>query len=144
MSDEAPAKNPVGAPTKYRPEMCETVLKSGAEGKTLAEMAEDLDIHRNTLNIWCEVHPELGAAVERALQKAQVWWESQGREGTFGNIPGYNPTSYIFQMKNRFKHDWRDRHEYDVGGELAVRPALQVEKLSDEHLRAIAAIPFDG
>jgi hypothetical protein len=32
---------------------------------------------------------------------------------TFGATPGFNPTSYIFNMKNRFKEDWRDKVESD-------------------------------
>jgi len=97
-----------GRPTKYDPKFCDTVQASGAEGKTLAEMANDLDVDRSTLNEWCELHQDFSRAVKRGLDKAQAWWENNGRVATFGGFPGYNATSYIFQMKNRFKDDWRD------------------------------------
>lgn len=106
---------PAGRPSKYDPAFCETVIASGAEGKTLAEIANDLDIDRSTLNEWMEIHPEFSRAVKRALEKAQAWWEGNGRVATFGGFDGFNATSYIFQMKNRFKEDWRDRHELTGG-----------------------------
>jgi hypothetical protein len=38
--------------------------------------------------------------------------------------PGFNATSYIFNMKNRFPSDWRDRQDVDVtsnGGPLTIQ-----------------------
>ena len=104
---------PAGRPSKYDPAFCDRVIASGAEGKTLAEMADDLDVHRATLNDWCEKHPEFSNAVKRGLDKAQAWWENNGRIATFGGYDGYNATSYIFQMKNRFRDDWRDKVDTD-------------------------------
>lgn len=98
-----------GRPTKYDSAMCEAVIDAGAQGMTLAEMADILDVNRATVKAWMEVHPEFCSAVKSGLDKAQAWWERKGREATFGAIDGYNATSYIFQMKNRFKEDWADR-----------------------------------
>lgn len=106
-----------GRPSKYDPAFCERVIASGEEGKTLASMANDLDIDRSTLNEWMEAHPEFSRAVKRGLEKAQAWWEDEGRKATFGGISNFNATSYIFQMKNRFKEDWRDKHEVAGPGE---------------------------
>ena len=105
-----------GRPSKYDPAFCDVVIDAGAEGKTLAEMADDLDIDRSTLNDWMDVHEEFSRAVKRGLQKAQAWWEKNGRLATFGEIDGYNATSYIFQMKNRFPDDWRDKQEREHTG----------------------------
>lgn len=97
-----------GRPTKYDPAMCEQVITLGGEGKTLAGMADALDVSRDTLNEWRRVHPEFSAAIRRALEKAQAWWEEEGRKATFGRVEGFNATSYIFQMKNRFRDEWND------------------------------------
>lgn len=102
-----------GRPSKYDPAHCATVIASGEEGKTLAEMASDLDVDRATINDWMERHEEFSRAVKRGLDKAQAWWEMKGRLATFGGCDGYNATSYIFNMKNRFKDDWRDKVEQD-------------------------------
>lgn len=111
---------PGGRPTKYDSSFCEKVIESGQAGKTLAGMAEDLDIDRATLNDWMEIHEEFSRAVKRGLQKAQAWWEDQGRIATFGGIDGFNATSYIFQMKNRFKDDWREKVETEHSGAVQV------------------------
>ncbi len=75
---------------------------------TLAEMANAIGVDRATVKNWMEQHEEFFHAVKSGLDKAQAWWEAKGREATFGGIDGYNATSYIFQMKNRFKDDWAD------------------------------------
>ena len=36
-----------------------------------------------------------------------------GRQSAVGEVENFNATSYIFNMKNRFKEDWRDRHDLD-------------------------------
>jgi hypothetical protein len=108
--------NPVGRPTKYDPAYCEAVIDAGSEGKTLAEMAEACDVHRETLKDWVEQYPEFSDAVKRGLQKAQAWWEEKGKVATFGGYEGFNATSYIFQMKNRFKEDWADIHTRELTG----------------------------
>jgi transposase len=105
---------PAGRPTKYDPAMCETVIKCGRDGKTLVGMADDLDINRETLNEWMKIHPEFSDAVKEGLQKSQAWWEDQGRIATFGGVDGFNATSYIFQMKNRFRADWNDTVKADL------------------------------
>jgi hypothetical protein len=97
-----------GRPTKYDPAMCEMVIAIGEEGKTLAGMADALDVDRETINNWRAAHPEFSRAIKRGLEKAQAWWEEQGRVATFGATDGFNATSYIFQMKNRFREEWND------------------------------------
>lgn len=36
-----------------------------------------------------------------------------GRVSTFGGTEGFNATSYIFQMKNRFRAEWNDTIKSD-------------------------------
>jgi hypothetical protein len=87
---------------------------------TLAEMAAALGVDRATLRDWRETHDEFSRSVKRGLDLAQAWWERQGRVATFGGCDGFNATSYIFQMKNRFSEDWRDRHETEISGGLNI------------------------
>lgn len=114
---------PGGRPTKYKPEFCEVVIRVGEQGDTITAMAEACDVHRETLHDWMEAHQEFSAAVKRGLQKAQAWWERKGLEMAVGIEDGGNPTTYIFNMKNRFKEDWRDKHEVDNNTSLTVNIA---------------------
>lgn len=116
---------PAGRPSKYDPSFCDQVIASGAEGKTLAEMADDLDIDRSTLADWTERHEEFSRAVKRGLEKAQAWWERNGRLATFGGIEGYNSTSFIFNMKNRFKDEWREKVETEHSGQVTVNKVVR-------------------
>lgn len=115
---------PAGRPSKYDPAFCERVIALGLEGKTLAEMAADLQIDRSTVKDWCETIPEFSRAVKQGLENAQAWWENNGRIATFGGFEGFNATSYIFQMKNRFRADWRDKSEVEVSADTALADML--------------------
>ena len=95
-------------------------------------MAEACDVDRATLNNWMQQHPEFFIAVKRGLQKSQVWWERQGRLATFGGVDGFNATSYIFQMKNRFKEDWRDKVEQDLtSSDGSMKPTQIIIRAAD-------------
>jgi hypothetical protein len=59
-------------------------------------------------------------ALKKNNSFAQAWWEDLGQQGvTMGK--DYCPAAWIFQMKNRFRQDYRDKHEieHDAGGGFA-------------------------
>lgn len=60
---------------------------------------------------------EFSETVKEGRQLSQIWWESKGRTATFGGVEGFVPVSYIFNMKNRFKNDWRDKQDLNLGGQ---------------------------
>ena len=126
---------PAGRPTKYSCEMCNTVIECGLEGKTVAEMAVAIGVSRETFNEWRHAKPQFSDAVKLGLLYAQAWWEEKGRVATFGGIEGYNATSYIFQMKNRFRDDWSDRrsleHTGKDGGPIETADVSPRDKLAD-------------
>lgn len=107
---------PAGRPSKYDPAMCETVIKCGREGMGKAEMAAELGIAYSNFDRWQHEHPEFQDAVKEAVRQSQAWWEKMGRVSTFGGTDGFNATSYIFQMKNRFRADWNDTVKSEHSG----------------------------
>jgi hypothetical protein len=111
---------PAGRPTKYHEGMAEEVSNMGHEGESLCEMAQALGIHWDTFCQWRKEKPAFSDAVKQARRNSQVWWERQGRLATFGGTEGFNATSYIFNMKNRFPDEWRDKHEVEHAGGLTV------------------------
>jgi hypothetical protein len=122
MKDQPVKKGPGGRPTKYKPEFCAKVVELASHGKGLATIARELGVMRETMWRWGNDKPEFCNALKRAYEAGLSWWEEQGRIATFGEVPGFNSTAYIFQMKNRFKDDWRDKHEIDqnVNGEITI------------------------
>ena len=111
---------PAGRPSKYDPAMCETVVECGRAGMGKAEMAAELNVAYSTFDLWTQQHPEFSESVKDGQRQAQAWWEKQGRVATFGGIDGFNATSYIFQMKNRFRDEWSDTHKTEHSGNLSV------------------------
>ena len=110
----------MGRPTDYLPEHCAKVVALGREGASKAEMAHALGCTRQTMDNWAASNPEFLDAVKEATEAAQGWWESQGRQATFGAKPGFNATSFIFNMKNRFPADWKDKTETEHSGSIEV------------------------
>jgi hypothetical protein len=109
---------PTGRPSKYDPAFCDAVIKCGQEGMSKAEMAAELGVAYSTFDLWAQQHPEFSEAVKEARRLSQAWWEKQGRIATFGAIDGFNATSYIFQMKNRFREDWNDTVKQEVNANV--------------------------
>ena len=103
---------PGGRPTKYKKELCDTVIACGKDGMGKLEMCAELNIHYTTFELWQEKHSEFSEAVKEGLRQSQAWWERKGREKTFDS-KDFNATSYIFNMKNRFPSDWRDKQEVE-------------------------------
>jgi len=109
-----------GRPSVYKDDMCERVIQCGKEGMSKAEMAATLGVAYSTFDLWENTKPAFSEAVKEARRQSQAWWERQGRIATFGGIDGYNATSYIFQMKNRFRDEWNDTIKQDHSGTLAI------------------------
>lgn len=129
---------PAGRPTSYKPEYCADVIESGKIGRTLAEMAADIGVDRATIKDWQSTHPEFSSAIKTGLDHAQAWWTEMGRKMTFGlpvELPNgevldpknFNATSYIFQMKNRFREDWSDVRKTEIAGVIGVEHTHTVD-----------------
>lgn len=96
----------IGRPSKYDPTYCDLVLELGAEGMSKAQMAACIGVNRDTLQEWSRVHPEFSVALKNATELALAWWETAGQRNM--TRQGFNATAYIFQMKNRFRDEYRD------------------------------------
>jgi transposase-like protein len=131
-----------GRPTKYKPEYCEAVIKVGEEGGWLAEMAEECDVCRSTMDNWVAEHPEFLEALTRAKQKAQAWFEKAGRTGLIADK--FNSSLWAKQMSARHPDEYSERKKFEHtgrdGGAINVRSASE---LTDDQLAAIAAASSD-
>lgn len=141
---EAAKANKGGRPTNYDPSwMPDKVIEIGKKGGSITEMAVAIGAyHRETLYDWARRHPEFNDALKMAATLSQSWWEEQGRIATFGGYEGFNATSYIFQMKNRFPNSWRDVKQNEVtgfdGGPIQVESrTIDARRLSSEQREAL-------
>lgn len=105
---------PAGRPTLYVETMCDTVRDLGKLGKSKAQIASALGINRDTLREWGKDRPEFSAALKEAQDLALSWWEDEGQAGL--KADKFNAVLFIFQMKNRFRDDYRDKQEVEHSG----------------------------
>lgn len=127
----------IGRPSLYDPSYCDLVLELGAEGKSRAQIAAALGVSRQTIENWCDAHPQFLDALKEAKDLELAWWETAGQMNM--TRQGFNATAFIFQMKNRFRSDYRDvvanEHTGRDGGPIETREA---KSLTDDELLSIA------
>lgn len=101
-------------PTEYDPAFCERVIELGKMGKSVTQMACELDVVKQTLHNWAAVHPEFMDAFTRAKQWSQDWWESKAQTGL--ETGGFNASLWSRSMAARFPDDYTERQKKELSG----------------------------
>lgn len=68
--------NPVGPPTKYKPEYCEMLIDHMSEGYSFESFSALIRVGRNTTYLWCKEFPEFKEAKEVAEAMALKYFET--------------------------------------------------------------------
>lgn len=110
--------NPVGRPTKYEPNKCDTVIRLGKEGGAIAEMAVACDISISTLYLWAKEHVEFSEALERAQSESEAWWASHIRGGLEKVPSEFQGPANLKYMGIRFQERWADRTKIEHSGRI--------------------------
>lgn len=124
---------PAGRPSTYDPAYCERVVELAKEGKSQVQIAVALDIPRASLHDWAKAHPEFSAALTRAKECEQAWWEDKGMKGL--DADKFNSAVWSKSMSSRFRDEYTERKELsgpdggpikteEVGAKDAVRQFL--------------------
>ena len=108
---DTPAKRPMGRPSLYKPEYCETVIELGKQGYSPAMIASEIDVDRSTLIYWAEKHQEFSTALARAKSEEQAYWERMGMENI--NERCFQSSVWAKSMQARFRHDYTERREVE-------------------------------
>lgn len=129
-----------GRPTKYAAELSERVVLLGSKGKSKAQIAAEIGVTRETIDIWAREHPEFSDAIKQAIELALAWWEDQGQAGL--TAEKFNATAFIFQMKNRFRKDYFERTEHSGpgGGPVETIDVAALANLSDDDIERLIVI----
>ena len=129
-----PTGNPMGAPTKYRPEFCSMLIEHMKKGKSFESFGAKIHCGYSTLRTWVTPSHEsfapdflaakdIGMAFLLELEEAEfkkgmlgkmkVWTEVSTREGIKKMlVPAkFNAAMAIFRMKNRHHTIYKDRVE---------------------------------
>ena len=114
-------KNKRGRPTKYKPEMCDQVIKLMGQGASLIEVAAELGVSHETVHDWKRVDsPQyieaFSDAIKAGVRLSHAWWERNGRINLENK--DFSATLWYMNMKNRF--GWRDKHDIDMTGSFNI------------------------
>lgn len=102
-----------GRPTEYKPEYCELLIEHMKRGLSFESFGAVVDCSEQTLYNWREEHPQFFESYKRGVSFSRNFWEELGLVGTTEG-KNFNATTWIFNMKNRFK--WRDLHDVTTDG----------------------------
>jgi hypothetical protein len=103
-----------GRPTKYKQEMCQQVIDAMAQGLSKEAAAAEIGICDDTFHRWVKEIPEFSDAVKEGTRQNLLFWEKLGLSGATGALSGFNATTWIFNMKNRF--GWSDKQQVETNG----------------------------
>lgn len=127
--------NPIGRPKRTLeslPQDWKAQVESlYVEGASDAEIKHALKLSNDLFARWLLDEPEFAEAVKAGRLASEAWWARLGRKGAAGES-SINPTTWIFNMKNRF--GWRDKQELSGvdGGPIEVRERVIRFVESDE------------
>ena len=100
-----------GRPTDYKEEYCEELIIHMSMGYSFESFAGIVGTCKQTLYNWLESNPMFLDAKEKGFSASRLRWEQIGL-GIAQKGQG-NATAFIFNMKNRFPSEWRDKQELD-------------------------------
>ena len=127
----------MGRPTDYKPEYCDLVIEHMATGLSFESFAGLVRASKQTIYDWANKNPEFLDAKDIGFELNRLYWEKMGRDhithtdSKFESTPKLNSSVYIFNLKNRFPKEWRDRTESAVDVKI---DSKQLESMTDGEL----------
>ena len=111
-------KRPVGRPSLYDPKYCEEVITLGRIGKSIEQIAANLNVSLRVLYDWRDKHPEFLHALEDAKTYEQAWWEEQAVAYMVENKESdrLNATLWSRSMAARFPKKYRESVKQEITG----------------------------
>jgi len=115
---ETTEKRPVGRPTLYDPKYCEEVVTLGRIGKSVEQIAANLNVSLRTIYLWRDTHEEFLHALDDAKTYEQAWWEEQASAYMVENKESdrLNATLWSRSMAARFPKKYRESTKTEITG----------------------------
>lgn len=115
----------VGRPRKTPKEWLDkgwqdTVIELMTEGGSKAEVIAILNISNDLHYRWMSDEEEYSETIKKGEVLSQGWWEKHARNAATGVNKDANATMMIFNLKNRFPNDWRDKTEREHSGNIGI------------------------
>lgn len=122
---------PVGRPTSYKPEYCQTAIDFLAQGYSVTALAGFIGCARSSVFKWAEENAQFSDALKTGQAKASYFWEQTLRNvATKGEG---NATAAIFGVKNRCRDDWSDLAQIDhISTDGSMTPPTRIELVAPQ------------
>lgn len=104
--------------TAYRDEYREQAKNYCLLGATDADLAGFFGVTERTIINWRKSHPDFDDACESGKARA----DALVARSLYNNACAGDTTACIFWLKNRQPQAWRDRHDINHSGKVAVDP----------------------
>jgi transposase len=111
-------KRPVGRPTLYDPKYCEEVVTLGRIGKSVEQIAANLNVSLRTIYLWRDTYEDFMHALDDAKTYEQAWWEEQASAYMVENKESdrLNATLWSRSMAARFPKKYRESTKTEITG----------------------------
>ena len=104
-----------GRSTKFKKKYCKISFDLLSKGYSKEAVAGRIGISKQCFYEWVQKYEDFGDAVQRGESASQYYWEELGMRGTLGEIKGFNASSWMFNMKNRF--GWTEKSDQSISGQ---------------------------
>ena len=116
-----------GQPTKYRKEYCAMLVDHMAKGFSFESFAAVVKTHCETLYEWKQKHQAFSEAHKQGRDANRHTWEKLALKACYNNNgagKNFPAAVWIFNMKNRFPAEWKDRQQLDLTGAQSAKVVL--------------------
>lgn len=97
-----------GAPVKYRPEMCETLVEVAKQGGHVMQMCAAIGIKsKDTFYRWLDEYEDFNEAYQESKIHAQAFYENLLLMGAVGKIPHFNFSALAMLMNSKFGDEYK-------------------------------------
>lgn len=103
-----------GRPSKFKKKYNQIAYDLLAKGYSKEAVAGQIGVSKQCFYEWVQEHKDFGDAVDRGTMASCFYWEDLGIRGAQGLVKGFNASSWMFNMKNRF--GWSEKSEQDISG----------------------------
>lgn len=101
-----------GRPSVFKSQYCREIELWMSEGYSILSFAGKIGVSEKTIYNWARYYEDFLQSIKVGKAKSALFWEKTGRRGMMGEIPHFNATVWIFQMKNRL--GWSDKLTVDT------------------------------
>ena len=143
------SENPIGRPSKYKPEYCQMLIDHMGSGLSYESFAAVIKVNRDTIYAWEKEYPDFSDAKKIAWDQNLLFWEKLGVDHVLNETldeenedegvrkrtsKSLNATVWIFNMKNR--HKWGDKiageddHKVTLDGKVEVQQNDVTDRIS--------------